>query len=63
METQLTCATKNKHCVSIKKERQVKTKTELTRKLFEYMQRDRCCFPQRKITPRNHTHNLFWLCP
>ena len=35
METQLTCATKNKHCVSIKKERQVKTKTELTRKLFE----------------------------
>ena len=35
METPLTSTTRNKHCVGIKKERQVETKKELIRKLFE----------------------------
>ena len=36
MEAPLTCKTRNKHCVSIKNEHQVKTKKELIRKLFKW---------------------------
>ena len=35
MEIQLTCTTRNKRCDGVKKERQVKTKKGLIRKVFE----------------------------